>query len=142
MTIMHRLHSILAIALICCLAPLAASAASLHPDSPTSTVVSVRSGLLCQVMPFIAFSVVRKRCRHPAGSNAVGGPDGVLATAFMRDALIAREGSVPVIDTYRQASIRHQKAGNWAESLGWAEGGLAVYADRPSDPAAVEDLRT
>ncbi len=60
----------------------------------------------------------------------------------MRDALIAREGSVPVIDNYRQASIRHQKARNWAESLRWAERGLAVYADQPSDPAAAEDLRT
>ncbi len=62
--------------------------------------------------------------------------------SVMRDALLARDGSVPVIDTYRQASIRQQKARNWREALRWAERGLAVYADQARDPAAVDDLRT
>jgi hypothetical protein len=35
----------------------------------------------------------------------------------MRAALIAKFGVVPVLETYRQAAIRHQKAGQWAEAL-------------------------
>lgn len=59
----------------------------------------------------------------------------------IRVALVRKFGVVPVLETYRQAAIRHQKAGDWAQALWWAERGLAVYGGIPARPEAVADLR-
>jgi hypothetical protein len=59
----------------------------------------------------------------------------------LRDALFAKFGSIPLIDTYRQAAIRTQKARDWEASLRWAQRGLDVYGEDAARPEAVEDLR-
>jgi tetratricopeptide (TPR) repeat protein len=58
----------------------------------------------------------------------------------MREALLAKFGVVPLLDTYRQMAVRHQKAKDWAEALRWAQRGLALYGDDAARPEAVEDL--
>jgi rubrerythrin len=59
----------------------------------------------------------------------------------IRNALLHKFGKVPLLDTYRQMSIRQQKARNWAEALHWAERGLALYGDNAARPEFAEDLR-
>lgn len=59
----------------------------------------------------------------------------------IRDALLTKFGVVPVLDTYRQMSIRQQKAKNWPLAAWWAKRGLDLYADRAARPEAVDDLR-
>jgi hypothetical protein len=58
----------------------------------------------------------------------------------MRQALLAKFGVVPLLDTYRQMAVRQQKAKNWAEALRWAQRGLALYGDDAARPEAVDDL--
>jgi hypothetical protein len=59
----------------------------------------------------------------------------------IRAALVLKFGSVPILETYAQMTIRQQKAKNWMEALRWADRGLALYGDRAERPEAVEDLR-
>jgi predicted Zn-ribbon and HTH transcriptional regulator len=58
----------------------------------------------------------------------------------IRPALAAKFGVVPLLDTYRQAAIRHQKAKNLREALWWAERGIALYGDIPAKPEMLFDL--
>jgi len=58
----------------------------------------------------------------------------------IRDALLAKFGKVPLLDTYRQMSVRQQKAKNWQQALRWAERGLSLYGRHAARPEAVEDL--
>lgn len=58
----------------------------------------------------------------------------------MRAALLAKFGSIPLIDTYRQGCIRTQKASDWEGSLRWAERGLEMYGKDGARPEAIEDL--
>jgi hypothetical protein len=58
----------------------------------------------------------------------------------MREALLGKFGKVPLIETYKQAAIRQQKARNWESSLCWVERGLEIYGDEPARAEAVEDL--
>lgn len=60
--------------------------------------------------------------------------------ADIRAALFEKFDSVPVIDMYRQATIRCQKARDWTRMRSWAERGLAVYASDAARPEAVADL--
>lgn len=57
-----------------------------------------------------------------------------------REALLAKFGVLPLIDTYKQSAIRHQKQHDWGTALLWAERGLAVYGDDAARPEAVADL--
>jgi rubrerythrin len=59
----------------------------------------------------------------------------------IRPALLEKFGSLPVLDTYRQAAIRCQKAKDWATMRTWIERGLEMYGDDAARPEAVEDLR-
>jgi hypothetical protein len=59
----------------------------------------------------------------------------------IREALLAKWGKLPLIDTYRQMAIRQQKAGNHQEALWWAERGIAVYGDACARPEFLEDLQ-
>jgi hypothetical protein len=59
----------------------------------------------------------------------------------IRAALVAKFGSVPLLETYKQVVIRHQKAKNLSEAIRWAERGLTVYGDDCSRPEAIEDLK-
>jgi len=59
----------------------------------------------------------------------------------IRDALLAKFGSVPVLDTYRQMTIRQQKIKNWTQAISWAQRGLALYGNQAARPEAVDDLR-
>jgi HIRAN domain len=58
----------------------------------------------------------------------------------IRDALLQKFGKVPLLETYRQMAIRHQKAKDWAAALRWAERGLQLYGQNAARPEAVEDL--
>jgi hypothetical protein len=58
----------------------------------------------------------------------------------MRDTLVAKFGVVPVLTTYTQAAIRHQKAKDWAEARRWAVRGVELYGQRPARPEVVADL--
>jgi hypothetical protein len=58
----------------------------------------------------------------------------------IRPALLAKFDVIPVIEMYRQAVIRCQKAKQWETAREWAQRGLDVYADQAARPEAVEDL--
>jgi hypothetical protein len=58
----------------------------------------------------------------------------------IRAALFDKFGVVPVIQTYRQAVIRCQKAKDWARMREWAERGITVYGEEAGRPEVVEDL--
>lgn len=58
----------------------------------------------------------------------------------IRDALFSKFGKVPVLDTYRQAAIRCQKAKDWSTMLAWAERGRSVYGENAARQEAVDDL--
>jgi hypothetical protein len=59
----------------------------------------------------------------------------------IRAALCAKFGKVPFIGTYRQATIRCQKAKDWAKMRAWAERGISVYGGQAARPGAVDYLR-
>ncbi|HZQ63610.1 MAG TPA: HIRAN domain-containing protein [Gaiellaceae bacterium] len=58
----------------------------------------------------------------------------------LRAALVEKFGCVPVIEMYRQAAIRCQKARRWQDALVWAQRGLDVYGDQAARQEAVDDL--
>jgi hypothetical protein len=58
----------------------------------------------------------------------------------IRPALYDKFGSVPIIEMYRQAAIRCQKAQDWRQLRFWAERGLVVYGSEAARPEAVADL--
>jgi hypothetical protein len=58
----------------------------------------------------------------------------------IRQALVAKWGQVPVLDTYRQMTIRQQKAKNFEQALWWAERGIALYGPDAARRDAVNDL--
>jgi hypothetical protein len=58
----------------------------------------------------------------------------------IRPALYDKFDSVPVIEMYRQAAVRCQKARDWHRMRFWAERGLAVYGSDAARPEAVADL--
>ena len=64
--------------------------------------------------------------------------DGEMAT--IRPALLAAFQRLPLLETYRQATIRHSKAGHSDRALWWAKRGLEVYGVDAHDPAWVADL--
>jgi hypothetical protein len=59
----------------------------------------------------------------------------------LTSALVGKFGAVPVIEVYRQASIRWQKAKNWDAARAWAQRGLDVYGDAAARPEVVADLQ-
>jgi HIRAN domain len=59
----------------------------------------------------------------------------------IRPALLEKFGAIPLIDMYRQAAVRCQKAKNWEAMHEWASRGIAIYGDLAARPEAVEDLR-
>lgn len=58
----------------------------------------------------------------------------------IRPALLAKFDVIPVVEMYRQAVIRCQKAKQWEAAHQWAQRGLDVYADQAARPEVVEDL--
>ena len=59
----------------------------------------------------------------------------------IRAALVRELGGVPLLETYRQMTIRQQKAKCWQEGIRWAERGIALYGDDAVRQAWVDDLR-
>jgi tetratricopeptide (TPR) repeat protein len=59
----------------------------------------------------------------------------------IREALFAKFGKVPLLDTYRQMAVRQQKAKNWTDAIRWAQRGLSLYGQDAARPEAVEDLK-
>lgn len=59
----------------------------------------------------------------------------------IREALLAELGQLPVLETYKQASIRHQKRGDLVGARRWAQRGLVLYGSECCRPEAVEDLQ-
>jgi hypothetical protein len=58
----------------------------------------------------------------------------------IRPALVDKFGVVPVIELYRQAAIRCQKAKAWELARVWAKRGISVYSDQCARPEVVDDL--
>jgi hypothetical protein len=58
----------------------------------------------------------------------------------IRPALLTKFGVIPLIDMYRQAAVRCQKARDWETARAWAERGLTVYGADAARPEAVADL--
>jgi predicted Zn-ribbon and HTH transcriptional regulator len=58
----------------------------------------------------------------------------------IRSALYEKFGCVPVLEMYRQAAIRCQKARDWQRMRFWAARGLALYGRDAARPEAVADL--
>jgi hypothetical protein len=58
----------------------------------------------------------------------------------LRPALTELLGGVPLIELYKQAVIRHQKAHDWHEALRWAEAGLQVYGGEALRKEFADDL--
>jgi rubrerythrin len=58
----------------------------------------------------------------------------------LRPALLSKFGSIPVIEMYRQASIRCQKQKHWEAARDWAQRGLDVYGDEAARPEVIDDL--
>jgi len=59
----------------------------------------------------------------------------------IRAALMAELGQIPMLEIYRQMTIRQQRAHSFDQALWWAERGIAIYGDDCARPEAVEDLR-
>jgi len=59
---------------------------------------------------------------------------------IIRPALVEKFGCVPVVDLYRQAAIRCQKAHNWQRAAAWAERGLEFHGTDAARSEVVEDL--
>lgn len=60
--------------------------------------------------------------------------------AAIKAALVHSLGGVPLIEMYRQATIRHQKAHEWQEALRWAERGVATYGTEALRADFVDEL--
>jgi predicted Zn-ribbon and HTH transcriptional regulator len=60
---------------------------------------------------------------------------------IIRPALVEKFGCVPIVEMYRQAAIRCQKARDWPAMATWTERGLAFYGTDAARPEVVEDLR-
>ncbi|GAB2776306.1 hypothetical protein GCM10027039_41950 [Terrabacter koreensis] len=58
----------------------------------------------------------------------------------IRPALLARLQRLPLLETYRQATIRHSKAGHLDRALWWAKRGIEVYGPDAHNQAWVADL--
>jgi hypothetical protein len=59
----------------------------------------------------------------------------------IRPALIDRFDAVPVVEMYRQAAIRCQKARRWEAAREWARRGIELYGDKAARPEVVDDLQ-
>lgn len=59
----------------------------------------------------------------------------------IRPVLLEKFGSIPLLETYRQQSIRQQKVRNWNDGLWWAERGLSSYGEDAYKQDWVDDLR-
>lgn len=60
---------------------------------------------------------------------------------IIRPALVEKFGCVPIVEMYRQAAIRCQKARDWPAVTTWTERGLAFYGADAARPEVVDDLR-
>jgi hypothetical protein len=60
--------------------------------------------------------------------------------ATIRPALIKTFHGLPLLETYAQASIRHQKSHDWQSALRWATAGISVYEGDALRPEFVDDL--
>jgi hypothetical protein len=58
----------------------------------------------------------------------------------IRAALFAKFERVPVLDVYRQAAIRAQKARDWGAVERWSQRGIEAYGSDAARPEAVADL--
>lgn len=58
----------------------------------------------------------------------------------IRPALIKVFDGLPLIEMYKQAAIRHQKAHDWQMALRWADAGLQVYGTEALQREFVDDL--
>jgi hypothetical protein len=58
----------------------------------------------------------------------------------IRPALIASFGGLPLVDMYRQATIRHQKDRQIGAALAWCRRGIAFYGGQALRPEFESDL--
>lgn len=60
---------------------------------------------------------------------------------LIRPALVAKFNCLPLLETYKQATIRFSKAGALDRALWWANRGVEVYAADAHDQAWIADLQ-
>ncbi|MDQ1712556.1 MAG: hypothetical protein QOE45_2006 [Frankiaceae bacterium] len=112
--------------------------AQLHEWLATTTSHIERHYLMCELEKRLY------RCRDVFGSALAEYDATCHAHDDEMDAMAVelrtKLGSVPLLETYRQAAIRHQKAKDWPAVLWWTERGIAVYGTSIGVDGAVEDL--
>lgn len=59
---------------------------------------------------------------------------------ILRSALIQKFGGLPLIEMYKQAAVRHQKAHDFGGALRWADAGLLFYGTQALRQEFVDDL--
>jgi hypothetical protein len=107
------------------------------PDDPIAAIAYLRSRLAAEREPLSRHFLFASLAAHLYSAR------GAFASALqefdevcrrhdaemdvIRQALIRSFGGVPLIELYRQASIRHQKAHDWETASWWARRGLEVY---------------
>src|SRR5215469_11075559 len=104
-------------------------------SKPGSSTIGIGSGEAGATAPTTIFASAlgeydQACCQHDAEMDGI------------RQACLAKWGKVPLLETYRQMTIRQQKAHNYRQALWWAERGIAIYGNDCARPDAVEDLRT
>lgn len=60
--------------------------------------------------------------------------------SVIRPALLTKFGYLPLLETYKQCTIRHAKAGQLDTALWWANRGVAIYGADAHDESWVNDL--
>jgi predicted Zn-ribbon and HTH transcriptional regulator len=89
------------------------------------------------------------RCLYKARDTEVRALDDFDQVCFqhyaemdvIRPALLEKFGQIPLVEMFRQASIRCQKAHDWPATAQWAERGLSFYGTEAARPEVVDDLR-
>lgn len=121
------------------------------PDQPSRRVPRLRELLQVETEPISRHYLFRAleadlyamRDLHPGMLEEY---DGVTAThdremAVIRSALVQKFGDLPLLETYKQAAIRHSKAARLDVALRWAQRGVDLYGSDAHNEAWVDDLR-
>jgi hypothetical protein len=121
------------------------------PEDPLGRIPALRALLQTDPDPidrhfmFTQLEADLYRCRDSFGSvleeyDQVCEQHHAEIVGSIRAALVTKFGGIPIVDTYRQAAIRCQKAGKLDDAIRWTERGLAVYGDEALRNECIEDL--
>ncbi|MDQ2942792.1 MAG: hypothetical protein M3R21_03880 [Candidatus Dormibacteraeota bacterium] len=124
--------------------------ASEVPDDPAEAIAMLASRLSSEPEPVSRHFLYAEfeghlyglRDSHPDGlrlfDEACAKHDSEMEA--IRPALLATFHGLPLLEVYRRAAIRHQKAHAWDLAIRWARRGLAVYGEDALDSDNIVDL--